>query len=256
MIINNFNGFEKWLYHFANEDSNKIRPTASSEEPFIIKQKFLQGTYKDTFSKALKNFIVAVNHLCESDIDRESSKNIVRVIVHLKNNLSEKNGKLNTLVQSNPILLEELLKYELKVWKDDPLIQGEKKTAAKAIMKAFKKDSETLDLSGLGLTELPQCIGRLSNLEILHAHNNRLTSLPESIGQLTRLREIGLIMNSLNTLPHSIVQLKHLEVLKIGENCFKYIPESIGKLENINHLELNMNYLRELPDFITKRKPA
>jgi hypothetical protein len=44
-----------------------------------------------------------------------------------------------------------------------------------------------LDLSTLGLTQVPPEIGQLTALTQLALHNNQLTSLPPEIGQLTAL---------------------------------------------------------------------
>ena len=69
-----------------------------------------------------------------------------------------------------------------------------------------------LDLSNTALTDLPENIGNLINLERLDLENNNLVSLPESIGNLSSLLYLNLKSNQLASLPESICDLP--------ENCY------------------------------------
>ena len=62
------------------------------------------------------------------------------------------------------------------------------KEARRGIEEARTSGATELDLSGLGLTDLPSEIGRLQALESLDLKDNQLTDLPSEIGQLYRLR--------------------------------------------------------------------
>jgi Leucine-rich repeat (LRR) protein len=57
----------------------------------------------------------------------------------------------------------------------------------------YAKQNKTtfLDLSGMGLTALPEAIGQLTSLRRLNVSRNQLTALPEAIGELVNLRELG-----------------------------------------------------------------
>ena len=55
-------------------------------------------------------------------------------------------------------------------------------------------------LTSIELTEVPSCIGNLSNLELLQLIENQLTSLPESIGNLSNLGLLRLQGNQLTSL--------------------------------------------------------
>ena len=83
----------------------------------------------------------------------------------------------------------------------------EQQIAEKRIDEAHRTGAVELSLGGLGLTSLPDSIGRLSKLETLDLLDNKLTALPESIGQLSQLRRLDLGGNQLTTLPDSIGQL-------------------------------------------------
>lgn len=93
-----------------------------------------------------------------------------------------------------------------------------------AIIKQAEEEGwEELDLSGQGLTELPEEIGRLSKLTVLKVGAdwekllfNSLKTLPESLAQLTNLQHLDLSSNGLETLPQEIGQLHQLKVLKLG----------------------------------------
>lgn len=135
--------------------------------------------------------------------------------------------------------------------------------------KYFKKDS--LDLSGLGLTELPyqlweqtnllslnlsanqltslpNSLGQLTNLTSLNLSANQLTSLPDSLGQLTNLSSFSLNQNKLISLPNSLNQLTSLPSIDLRHNQLTYLPDSLGELTNLRSLDLNGNNLTFLPN--------
>jgi Leucine-rich repeat (LRR) protein len=53
--------------------------------------------------------------------------------------------------------------------------------AQQRIEQARQEGARTLDLSGLKLTELPEAIASLTQLQELYLSNNQLTELPEAI---------------------------------------------------------------------------
>ncbi len=107
-----------------------------------------------------------------------------------------------------------------------------------------------LDLAVQGISELPDEIGQLTNLQELDLGSNQLTSLPDSIGQLTNLQELNLYDNQLTSLPDSIGQLTNLQELYLYNNQLTSLPDSIGQLINLQELDLNSNQLTSLPDSI------
>jgi Leucine-rich repeat (LRR) protein len=60
--------------------------------------------------------------------------------------------------------------------------------AEQRIEAARESGATELDLSGLGLTELPDSIANLTALQTLDLTDNQLTRLPDSIAQLQKLR--------------------------------------------------------------------
>ncbi len=116
---------------------------------------------------------------------------------------------------------------------------------------------EELDLSGMGLSELPPEIGKLSKLKKLILGSwkkiasgwisNSLSSLPPKIGQLTNLIYLDLYNNTLNSLPPEIGQLTNLTVLYLNSNALNSLPSEIGQLTNLTVLHLGGNSLSSLP---------
>ena len=72
------------------------------------------------------------------------------------------------------------------------------------ILEAEASSATELDLSRLGLTELPPEIGNLSDLRVLSLDFNELRHLPSEIGNLTNLQVLGLFNNELSSLPTEI----------------------------------------------------
>ncbi len=105
-----------------------------------------------------------------------------------------------------------------------------------------------LDLNGKRLTTLPDSIGSLNYLTILHLDNNRLTVLPDSICNLSKLNILSLNDNQLTKLPDNIGNLNKLHTLYIGNNQLSILPDSIGSINNLTALYLNENNLVKLPN--------
>lgn len=73
------------------------------------------------------------------------------------------------------------------------------------IREAQETGATELDLSGIGLSELPPEIGQLTNLQTLDLSDNSLTKLPPEIGQLAQLQTLWLFDNPLESPPPDVV---------------------------------------------------
>jgi hypothetical protein len=109
---------------------------------------------------------------------------------------------------------------------------------------------QSLDLSDNELTELPDSISSLTNLQSLDLLNNRLTELPDWISSLINLQSLDLWGNKLTDLPDWIGSLTNLQSLDISCNKLTELPDSIGSLTNLQSLDISCNKLTELPDSI------
>lgn len=73
--------------------------------------------------------------------------------------------------------------------------------AQQRIAAARRTNSPHLNLSSLGLTELPPELFELTNLRVLWLSDNQLYSLPPQIGALSQLAPLRLNQNRLAALP-------------------------------------------------------
>lgn len=131
---------------------------------------------------------------------------------------------------------------------DDPIVAFAE--AERRIEAAFRKKEVTLDLSRLGLTSVPDSLGKLERLEILFLYDNRLTSLPESLGQMHMLGALFLFGNRLTSMPKSSGNLAALQALNLADNHLVSIPEAIRNLPGVKEISLANNKLTSLPDWI------
>jgi internalin A len=88
-------------------------------------------------------------------------------------------------------------------------------------------EGRVLDLSHLGLTNLPPEIGQLFALTRLDLHSNQLKSLPPEIGRLKRLKLLILERNALDDLPESLTELRGLRELTLHGNETLGLPVEV-----------------------------
>jgi len=89
------------------------------------------------------------------------------------------------------------------------------------------KAGTDLNLSRMGLTQLPPEISQLTALTVLSLSNNQLSTLPPEIGQLTALTVLFLQDNQLSTLPPEIGQLTALTELFLHGNPGLGLPAEV-----------------------------
>ena len=135
---------------------------------------------------------------------------------------------------------------------DDPCLQGLSITPQEVIERIHKAKGPggRLDLTGVGLREVPSEVWTLTDLADLQLSNNKLTCLSEGLGNLKHLERLGLAGNRLRSLPESIGNCVKLEGLWAHGNVLGSLPSAIGKCEWLRHLMLAGNRLRALPDGI------
>jgi len=93
-----------------------------------------------------------------------------------------------------------------------------------------QKKLEELNVSNNQLTGAIQAeIRQLQNLKILNASNNQMTGVPAEVGQLTKLEILDLSNNQLTGLPYELANLKNLKTLNLSGNSYSELDLSIIK---------------------------
>lgn len=105
---------------------------------------------------------------------------------------------------------------------------------------------EVLDLSGCGLTKLPDDIGRLKRLRVLFGSGNRFERLAPALGDCPALSQIGFRATGLREVPAEALP-PALRWLTLTDNRIEHLPDAIGKRPHLQKLMLAGNRLRTLP---------
>jgi Leucine-rich repeat (LRR) protein len=100
-----------------------------------------------------------------------------------------------------------------------------------------------LDLSGIGLKEIPTEIFRFNNLQRLNLANNNISELSNGLFKLKNLQELNLEENKLIGLPSEIGNLQNLKKLNLTRTKVPYLPDEFAKLINLESLNLSWNDL-------------
>ncbi|MES2832116.1 MAG: hypothetical protein V4695_09000 [Pseudomonadota bacterium] len=168
----------------------------------------------------------------------------------------------------------------------DPAEQAARIEAASRLTEAHASNAFSVNLSGLGLTTLPDCLSKLNVTELylqdnklvsvpglpmpelphglttLHAHNNSLTFLPTLPKSLTNLNVENNLLSALSNLPSGlkVVHASHnylqqidalppaLQVLKVAHNNLTNLPPLPQTLIGLNVKGNRLTQLPELPD--------
>lgn len=105
-----------------------------------------------------------------------------------------------------------------------------------------------LDLSHLGLREIPHSVLELDNLRALVLTGNFLTALPDWLGNLHRLQTLTLSNNEIRQLPESLGLLEELQYFDASNNRLSSLPETFRELRSLRSLNLSRNEFATLPD--------
>ena len=120
---------------------------------------------------------------------------------------------------------------------DTDLANGLDRTESRPTTPA--NNGTTIDLSGQGLTQVPQSIFNQSSATVLDVSGNELSgALPAEVRHLSNLRTLDLSDNNFTGVPAEVGQLRDLEVLNLSNNPITGLPQEIGNLKNLQVLDL------------------
>ncbi|WP_232629559.1 leucine-rich repeat-containing protein kinase family protein [Methylobacterium sp. Leaf118] len=133
---------------------------------------------------------------------------------------------------------------------------------------------EWLDLSGCGLTALPQDFGRLRRLRVLFCSGNRFERLPAVLGDCPALEQVGfrgtglrevpaealppalrwltLTDNRIARLPDALGARPRLQKLMLAGNALSALPESLAGARNLELIRLSANRFAALPPWLAE----
>ncbi|XP_067454161.1 leucine-rich repeat-containing protein 40 isoform X2 [Thunnus thynnus] len=143
-------------------------------------------------------------------------------------------------------------------------------TIPHGLLNAARKSGQ-LNLSGRGLTEVPQNVYRLNvdtpeeakqnvsfgasdrwweqtDLTKLLLSSNQLTQLSDDIRLLPGLSTLDLHDNQLSSLPSALGELQELQQLRLSHNQLRSLPVEVYTLKNLRSLTLQQNLLESLPE--------
>ena len=122
--------------------------------------------------------------------------------------------------------------------------------AEKKIAEALRKGVTELDLSNMGLVEIPEAIANLTQLQQLNLSDNQIIEIPEAIADLTQLQRLDLNDNQIREIPKAIANLTQLQQLNLSHNKIREIPKAIANLTQLQQLNLSSNQITEIPEAI------
>ena len=86
------------------------------------------------------------------------------------------------------------------------------------------QETTEINLSDLGITELPDFILKYQHLTHLNLSNNRLTALPRQLKKLPRLKTLNLSANALQDVDFKLPRLKRVTTLDLSKNQLSVLP--------------------------------
>ncbi|XP_056162252.1 disease resistance protein L6-like [Syzygium oleosum] len=116
---------------------------------------------------------------------------------------------------------------------------------------------EELDITGTGISELPNLITCLGRLKVLKMDSCFIGELPREIGNLVNLEELHAshCRSLKGAVPTAIKSLDRLRILRLGHSSISGIPSEIGSLSCLQTLDLlwcnEIQALPELPSSLT-----
>lgn len=147
------------------------------------------------------------------------------------------------------------------------------------LLKAPDKIGNVLNMSGLGLTEIPieklKSIKKIDTIDLsqnslkqievdklkelgcikyLDLSSNAIESIPQRIAELNCLEELDLYNNQISSIPKELYGLGRLKQLKLSRNQLKMIPPGVSSLQQIEYFGFGDNPIKRLPDEFQRMK--
>jgi hypothetical protein len=132
-----------------------------------------------------------------------------------------------------------------------PQEKASRRIASLKIIRCKSNGSDTLDLSGLGLTSLPKEIGQLTHVKKLYLMHNPLIELPVELSRLTQLETLNVTACDLQFLPDWIGSFANLQTLVASLNPLQTLPASLGRLSHLETVWLVYTSITHIPQVLS-----
>jgi internalin A len=105
-----------------------------------------------------------------------------------------------------------------------------------------------LNLGNNQITEIPEVVGKLSNLTQLYLGNNQITEIPEVVGKLSNLTQLYLGNNQITEIPEVLGKMEKLEQLDLRGNPIPIPPEILGRNQSGGDLRTILDFYFQTRD--------
>lgn len=102
------------------------------------------------------------------------------------------------------------------------------------------------------LTELPDKIGQLDNVEFLYCERNQLSTLPTALADMDGLIAMYFTANRFTEIPAFVYGMSRLTKLQFSKNQLTQLPPDIGRMTELRHFNIAGNRIATLPDSIAR----
>lgn len=109
------------------------------------------------------------------------------------------------------------------------------------------KHLNKLDLSGNGITSLPENFSSFKSLKYLDLGYNKISKLPNDFGNIEALETFRLYHNPLKKLPQSFSMLFNLKKLDLFNLPLEELPKNFENLKSLKELDLSGTRIKKLP---------
>ena len=142
------------------------------------------------------------------------------------------------------------IRADLTSWSNAGPRDELRRDAADMINGCLQRNDDTLYLSHLGLSSLPNSICELVHLKELTVDHNNLSEIPGEIEKLKNLERVDFSSNKIVQLPENIGALKKLKSIKVSDNRISSLPQNIGGIEILLNFQIDSNRVSQLPSTI------
>jgi Leucine-rich repeat (LRR) protein len=117
----------------------------------------------------------------------------------------------------------------------------EEKRIKNSLAKGYENGKNYLEqkqvyINGQNLTELPNGLLKLKNIEYLNIHSNSFNGFPKGVYEFPKLKDLTIGFNEVDSIPNKIKEIKTLEYLAVNGNNLTDLPNvllNLPKLETI-----------------------